>query len=111
MPDTPVLFLLVAYGNADDVVEFVRMMRERDPALAFAVCDNTENQPDASRDHLRLALAEQATEVVFRPDNPGYLDGARAALAAWRRAHPGDLPHWVVLSNTDLTVEGESFTS
>lgn len=110
MPDTPVLFLLVAYGNADDVVGFVRTMSDLDPALSFAVCDNTEDQSESSRERLRGALSGYSAEVVFRPDNPGYLDGALAALSGWRQAHPDDRPHWVILSNTDLTVEGELFS-
>ena len=105
-----VLFLVVAYRNAADVIEFVRALSSTDPGLGFAVCDNTETQTDASRERLRAALATTPAVVAFRPDNPGYLDGALAALAAWRAAHGGELPEWAVLSNTDLAIEGEPFS-
>lgn len=110
MSSTRVLFLVVAYRNADQVIEFVRTMCGRDSQIGFAVCDNTETQSDASREQLHSALAAHPAIVTFRPDNPGYLDGALAALAAWRAAHDGALPEWIVLSNTDLTNEGELFS-
>lgn len=94
---TDVLFLLVIYGNHEEVAEFISG-READTTTryAYAVCDNSrgsENwRPPPDADAL----------VVERPDNPGYLEGALFALDCYIESR-GLLPNWVFLANTDLT--------
>jgi len=99
-------FLLVAYGNPTEVVEFVDHVRmvEPGPEIRFAVCDNSP-APHAT------ALDER-TDVVLvrRPDNPGYLPGGLAALRASVQER-GALPDWAILSNTDLTFESTDLTA
>lgn len=91
--------LLVAYGNMNEVDDFVDHVREvQGEAISFAICDNSPN-PIPSR-HRGRPFAT----VVQRPDNPGYLEGALVALEAQNVA-TGALPDWIILSNTDLRLE------
>lgn len=94
-----IIWLLIAYNNMADVDSFVDQLDQlRGPTARylFAICDNSST-------HVR-SRHEGRHDVftVERGDNPGYLDGARAALDAVP-AEVKDRVGWVALSNTDLT--------
>lgn len=94
-----VLWLLVAFRNMREVdlfVDHLDQIRTGGAEFIYAICDNSPEGPTASRHGGRDDVV-----LTSRPDNPGYLDGGLAAMAAAGSAvwEPCD---WVVLSNTDL---------
>lgn len=93
-----VLFLVVAYNNYAEVDEFIRMTRclPDSELLAFSICDNSKMGEGS--------LGSDEVTVTWRPDNPGYLEGALTALETFVREN-GAMPEWVFLTNTDLTFE------
>lgn len=95
---------LVAYDNHDEVQAFVDHLRDVDPALRIAVCDNSPHPTGGATLH---GIDAQ----VARPDNPGYLDGGIAAFEAYAAAFPDEPVGWAVLSNTDLDVVGDRLSS
>lgn len=97
MTGSPLLLLLIAYNNGDEVRDFIDHARRRlGDSVSIAVCDNSL-QPD------EIGFAD-ADVAVHRPENPGYWGGGMAALEAYRAAGNFE-PSWVGLSNTDLTFE------
>ena len=96
---TDIVWLLVAYRNMEAVDQYIDQLdRLRSPSTSyvFGICDNSP-EPASSR-HARRS----DVYTVERPDNPGYLDGARAALDSMPSALR-DRATWVALSNTDLS--------
>ncbi len=108
MTSPVVLFLLVAYGNMDEVDGFIDHLRTAEAQrgvgeVRFAISDNhSTSQPSAN-------AGQPDVVVVTRPDNPGYLDGGRAALAAAEARWP-DSADWVILTNADLELRGATLT-
>jgi GT2 family glycosyltransferase len=92
------LWLLVAYGNMPEVDRYVDDLRRlpHSEQFRFAICDNS-SVPTPSR-HAGAA----DVDVVIRPDNPGYLEGALVAMES--ATARGAAPDWVALSNTDLEI-------
>ena len=103
-----VLFRLVAYGNIDEVDGFIDHLRNDHAQrgvgeVRFAISANhSTSQPSAN-------AGQPDVVVVTRPDNPGYLDGGRAALAAAEARWP-DSADWVILTNADLELRGATLT-
>jgi hypothetical protein len=90
------LWLVVAYNNRREVASFVERVAQLNPdEFAWAICDNS---PDEGAG---IDVEPTSHVYVSRPDNPGYLEGALLGLEEWI-AKGGDLPDWVVVSNTDL---------
>lgn len=94
-PRPGLLLLLVAFGNAEEVNDFISHVRATCQApISFAVCDNT---PGGSGP----ITSDADCIVTARPDNPGYLEGALHALRAFQSQRP--TPEWIAITNTDLT--------
>lgn len=95
-----IIWLLIAYKNMADVDAFVdKLDRLRGPSTSFVfgICDNSAVHVPSRHE------GRQDVFTVERSDNPGYLDGARAALQAIPQ-EVRDRAGWVALSNTDLTI-------
>lgn len=99
-----VLVGVVAYKNQAQVQSFIDTLREQDPELAIAVCDNS---PDGVDDRKVFMGVDAST---YRADNPGYMDGGIAAFEAFQTAHPERDIDWAILTNTDLEFAGETFS-
>lgn len=97
-----VLFLIVAYQNHAEVDEFIKMTRRlpNSRRVAFSICDNSTSNS--------VSLGSTDVTLTRRPDNPGYLEGALAALETFVRDN-GAMPDWIFLANTDLTFESAEF--
>lgn len=92
---TRLLWIAVAYGNRNEVAQFVDGVAPIGGELyGWAICDNSAEPVPA----LNVSTSHV---FVSRPDNPGYLEGALVCIDEWR-ARYGTLPEWVVLTNTDM---------
>lgn len=95
-----ILFLLVAHNNPSEVESFIEHIQGRCPNLdlAFAICDNSRNPVEWTNEARECVL-------TYRPDNPGYLEGALLALDAYLLKNKS-VPKWTFVSNTDLVLIG-----
>lgn len=99
-PSAPIdiLWLLIAYNNLEEVDEYIDQLdsiKEERSIYRYAITDNSPTT-GVSKHADRSDVA-----FVARTDNPGYLDGGRAALSAARDVGWAS-ERWVALSNTDL---------
>lgn len=103
---TSVVWAVVNYCAADSAREFITDLDATFASstikLNLAVGDNSPDT-ELTPDDLNRAAPNSRTVLAARPDNPGYLPGALAAIDALGV----DFPTWVVISNTDLQFDND----
>lgn len=104
MPDCVVL--CVNYNSASDTMRYVRSIEAQggEGRRHVVVVDTS---PEAETE-LEAWLSPREDAHYLRPGrNAGYFGGAAEGLKWFRTQYP--LPEWVVVSNVDVTLEGDRF--
>lgn len=95
-----VLFVCINYKNEDEVKEYVKNIKMLDINYEIIIVNNLENK------NLKLVLNEvQAKYRIYNPSkNLGYLNGMFFGVKEYIKEE-GNLPQWIVFSNTDIQIE------
>lgn len=96
----------VNYESARDTEAFIASIRSQELGDRIDIV-LVDNSPSLDPGLERLAR-EDARLWLRRPEtNPGYFGGAHAGLTWYRQTY--GLPGWVIVSNVDILLDGESF--
>ena len=108
MPEKAVVTLCVNYHNEEETCSFVASMlaQHGDIPQHIVVVDNT-----AAPDHhgLLSEISDERVLVLRSGHNLGYLRGAAWGLSEYRKRFGQS--HWVIVCNTDITINDPFFLS
>lgn len=100
-----ILVICVNYHNEDEAAHFVQkvLLQEGEFDLQTVIVDNNEGY---SGESLLAELAQQERQLLLLQPrrNLGYFGGAAMGLEKYLTVSP--LPEWVIVSNTDISFQG-----
>jgi GT2 family glycosyltransferase len=107
MPSENILILLVNYFNESETCAFVRdqLHRQTWKDIEIVITDNGSREPESLA---KLSVELPRVGIVTAGENLGYLPGAALGLKKYLD-RAGELPGFMMLSNTDMEFADERF--
>lgn len=106
-----ILVICTNYWNEEDTIDYVNELlfqQQTDSKLDIVVVDN--NEIDGENPLLEgIKSASNNVEIYRNGINAGYYGAASWALEMYLKA--SEMPEWIIVSNTDIRFENQSFLS